>query len=75
MQSFLLKGQFDFSRSKMAQKLVDKVMYTLHLGQSLRRQLWLKKLQSQKLAKVYMSMWARLGRFLEIYGPKFWDFD
>jgi hypothetical protein len=22
-----------------------------------------------------MSMWARLGRFLEIYGPKFWDFD
>jgi hypothetical protein len=21
-----------------------------------------------------MSMWARLGRFLEIYGPKFLDF-
>jgi hypothetical protein len=20
-------------------------------------------------------MWARLGRFLEIYGPKFWDFQ
>jgi hypothetical protein len=31
----------------------------------------LMKLQSQKLAKVYMSMWARLGRFLEINGPKF----
>jgi hypothetical protein len=34
-----------------------------------------KKLQSQKLAKINMSMWARLGRFLEIHGPKFWDFD
>jgi hypothetical protein len=22
-----------------------------------------------------MSMWARLGMFLEIYGPKFWDFQ
>jgi hypothetical protein len=22
-----------------------------------------------------MSIWARLGRFLEIYGPKFWDFQ
>jgi hypothetical protein len=22
-----------------------------------------------------MSMGARLGRFLEIYGPKFWDFQ
>jgi hypothetical protein len=22
-----------------------------------------------------MSMWARLGRILEIYGPKFWDFE
>jgi hypothetical protein len=22
-----------------------------------------------------MSMWARLGRFLEIYGLKFWDFQ
>jgi hypothetical protein len=33
------------------------------------------KLQSQKLAKVYMSKWAKLGRFLEIYGPKFGDLD
>jgi hypothetical protein len=24
---------------------------------------------------LFMSMWARLGRFLEIYGPKFWDFQ
>jgi hypothetical protein len=24
---------------------------------------------------IFMSMWARLGRFLEIYGPKFWDFQ
>jgi hypothetical protein len=23
---------------------------------------------------LFMSMWARLGRFLEIYGPKFLDF-
>jgi hypothetical protein len=26
--------------------------------------------QSQKFAKVYMSMWTRLGRFIEIYGPE-----
>jgi hypothetical protein len=24
---------------------------------------------------LFMSMWARLSRFLEIYGPKFWDFQ
>jgi hypothetical protein len=24
---------------------------------------------------LFMSMWARLGRFLEIYGPKFLDFQ
>jgi hypothetical protein len=24
---------------------------------------------------LFMSMWARMGRFLEIYGPKFWDFQ
>jgi hypothetical protein len=38
--------------------------------------------QSQSFVKsmtfdksLFMSMWARLGRFLEIYGPKFWDFQ
>jgi hypothetical protein len=38
--------------------------------------------QSQSFVKsvtfdesLFMSMWARLGRFLEIYGPKFLDFQ
>jgi hypothetical protein len=63
-------SQNSFDKS---QSLVESVTFDKRLKSLIESRTFDKRVTFDE--SLFMSIWARLGRFLEIYSPKFWDFQ